>query len=111
MTRGRYAARAANREARLDNDVIREKVNEVAALKAKVADLEAMLAVERQDRDALVVRRADELSAEQIQKAHQAINRLRADQRESDRETAEQVAEVIRRFIVATGDSVRIPVD
>jgi hypothetical protein len=32
MTKGKYAARAANREARLDNELIAEKVNQVAAL-------------------------------------------------------------------------------
>ncbi len=75
MTRGKYAARAANREARLDNELIAEKVNQVAALKATIAGLETTLARERKDRGAEVIRRTDDLAAAEIAKARQQAAR------------------------------------
>jgi len=58
MSRGKYSARTANREATLDNDIIREKTNLIEAHVARIRELEATLAAERKDRGAEVIRRA-----------------------------------------------------
>lgn len=68
MTKGKYAARAANREARLDNELLVEKMAEIARLKRALANTERLLADERRDRGAIITARADELSAEQIKR-------------------------------------------
>lgn len=66
MTKGKYKARAANREVARDNELIVEKIAEIATLKATLVETEGRLQKERSERSALVVARADELSAEQI---------------------------------------------
>lgn len=66
MTRGKYGAKAANRLAAFDNELLTEKTAEVAQLQQQLATLRAELAAERADRGALVIARADELAAQQI---------------------------------------------
>lgn len=73
MARGRYAAKAANRIANLDNEVLQEKVAEIATLKSQLRALAAELALERKQRGALVLKRANELSEETVRAARQEV--------------------------------------
>jgi hypothetical protein len=104
MTRGRYAARAANRLAALDNDLLRDKAVEVEHLTARIADLEAELAAEKRDRDALILARAGELSAQQIAAAHTELHQLKTAHQEFNRETATWFAKYINGLIQENPD-------
>jgi hypothetical protein len=70
MTRGKYAAKAANRLAQLDNELLQEKIVEVADLKDQLAAARQQLVEEHTARDRLVLHRADELSQELLDRAH-----------------------------------------
>src|SRR5262249_34097454 len=70
MTRGKYATRAANRLAELDNDLFTQKCEEVERLTARVAELETQLTTEKRRRDALIIQHADELAAKEIATIH-----------------------------------------
>jgi hypothetical protein len=109
MTKGKYAARAANREARLDNELIAEKVEQIAALEAQVQTLERQLADERRERGVLVIHRADDLSGEQVRAANEKIAELRRAQAERDHEMADQFAEIFAVFMATGGPEVQIP--
>ena len=109
MTRGKYAARAANREARLDNELIAEKVNQVAVLKAEIGRLETTLADERRDRSAEVVRRADELSAEEIRLVKDSAAQAAARHEQICRDTALWIAEYLHNLSVRFPDEKFLP--
>lgn len=66
MTKGKYAARAANREAARDNELIAAQLDQIAALKQEIAGLRAELHDERAERGRIVIERAEELSATTI---------------------------------------------
>lgn len=83
MSKGKYGARAVNREAARDNEIIVEKLSKIEQLTAELAEVNAQLAQERRERGAIVVRRADELSAEQIAAVREHHEQLAA-QREED---------------------------
>lgn len=77
MAKGKYKARAANREAARDNELIVEKVDEIARLKAALAQTEGQLQKERAERGTLVLARANELSAEQTKPVREEIVSLK----------------------------------
>lgn len=62
MARGKYSAKAANRLARLDNDLLQEKLAEIDSLKRQLAISDAARNSERAERDAIITSRADALS-------------------------------------------------
>lgn len=66
MTRGKYAAKAKNRLANLDNEILQEKLTEIVELKAEISSLNQALSAERAERGRLVLERAEELSRQQI---------------------------------------------
>jgi len=66
MGRGKYTARAANREAARDNERIAGLCDQVAALKADLAAAQAALRAEQAERGSLVTARSRELAAEEI---------------------------------------------
>lgn len=70
MTRGKYAAKAANRRAAFDNELLTQAHAEIAALKHQLAERSAELHAARVDRDALVIKRAEELSQRLVDAAH-----------------------------------------
>lgn len=96
MSKGKYAARAANRLATLDNDLLRDKTAEVEQLKARVAELETQLRGEKHDRDSTILRRANELAADQVRAANEKTRELAESQLERDAETAHQIAVLVR---------------
>src|SRR6516162_9882505 len=63
VMRGKYAARAANREVARDNELITEKMRQIDELNATIETLKAELAHERAERSNLVVRRTKEMIA------------------------------------------------
>lgn len=67
MTKGKYAAKAKNRLANLDNRLLQEKLTEVEELNQEIQRLKAALDSERRDRGRLVIERAHELSASSIE--------------------------------------------
>jgi hypothetical protein len=77
MTRGKYAARAANRLAELDNQLVRDKITEVEQLTSRVTELEAQLQAEKRDRESITLQRAEQLAAEHVQDARQETQALR----------------------------------
>lgn len=66
MTKGKYAARAANREAARDNELIASQADRIRELQAELAQLRAELHQEKAERGGLIVAQADRLSAQQI---------------------------------------------
>jgi len=89
MAKGKYAAKAANRLAELDNELLQQKCKEVTALTTELQNVRRELETERRDRSQLVLQRSDELSAkvleQQREKAavaaaeHKEVLRLVAD--------------------------------
>jgi hypothetical protein len=77
MTRGKYAAQAANRLAALDNTLLRDKCAQAEALTARVAELETELQAERRNRSARITSRADELSRQAIARAEANVASVR----------------------------------
>lgn len=72
MSRGKYAARAANRLVAFDNELLKEKCAQVDRLRADIFAVEQQLKEERRQRDAIVLKRANELSQQQIAGIRQA---------------------------------------
>jgi hypothetical protein len=103
MTKGKYAARAANRLAALDNTLLRDKSAEVDRLTTRVAELDGQLAAERRDRDAIVLDRAQALSAEEIAAAYTEIRELKAAQQQLNHRTAEWIARYIHELLARVG--------
>lgn len=68
--KGKYAAQAANREFRRGKAIIAEKTAQIADLTAQVAQLQQQLTDERRQRNSLIVNRADDVSAKQIELLH-----------------------------------------
>lgn len=97
MAKGKYKARAANREVARDNELIVEKVEEIAALKQKLTDTERELARERTERGAIVLARANELSAEQIRMAREEISSMNIQRVEDQIRYAVLVWEIMHR--------------
>lgn len=64
--KGKYAARAANREVARDNELIASQSDRIRELQDEMARLRAELNAERAERGALIVAQADTLSAQQI---------------------------------------------
>ena len=96
MTKGKYAARAANREVARDNAIIVEKMAEIDRLTTELATARRQLADERRERNALILHRAEELGESQINAANEKIDDLKRAQEERDRETAEWIAKLVR---------------
>jgi len=90
VTRGKYAARAANREAARDNELLVEKMAEIDALTAQLADTQRLLAEERRNRGTLVTARSEEMSAKMI-------NTVLAEQAKVNESYAEE-----KRFLAQT---------
>lgn len=94
MTRGKYAAKAANRLADLDNQLVQEKVGEVAQLKAQIAELQSLLDGERLSRQAMIIDRGNELSAQQIAAVRQRLDESVAHHAETLRDVATHIGEL-----------------
>lgn len=97
MAKGKYKARTANREVARDNELIVEKVAEVAALKAALAEVQRQLRAESAERGTLVVARADELSDEQIRLAREEIVSMKHQRGEDQVRCAVLVWEIMHR--------------
>lgn len=96
MARGKYAARAANQQVAKDGEIIRENLAEIAALTQQVAQLRQELADERRERDALVLRRAEQRATAAQDAAQRQVDKLRDEQAQRDRETAQWLARLMR---------------
>lgn len=73
MTKGKYAAKAANRLAELDNELLQQKCSEVLQLRATLDQVRKELADERRDRGSMVLKRAEELAADQVSMARNQL--------------------------------------
>ena len=69
MAKGKYAARAGKREAVRDNELLAEKEATIAALTTELATVTHQLAEQRREVSTLVLRRAQELSREEVDRA------------------------------------------
>jgi hypothetical protein len=109
MTRGKHGAKAANRLAALDNQLLRDKCAEVDQLHGRVAELEAQLAAEKRERDALVLERAQALSAEELAVAHTEVRELKAAQHKLNHHAANWIATYMRDLADKFPDQEIIP--
>jgi hypothetical protein len=69
MTRGKYGARAANRLVRTDNELLQDRLAEIADLKRQVADRDALIRREQVERDTYIIARGNELSRQLVASA------------------------------------------
>lgn len=76
MTRGKCAAKAANRLAAFDNKLLVQKQEEVAALKDRMAELESQLQAEKRDRGAVILAEAQKLSEQQVAAAKAEVEEV-----------------------------------
>ena len=95
MSRGKYAARAANRLVQTDNELLREKCAEVERLKQELQAANQALTNERNNRGAMAIARADELSRDAIA----AVEQKMADEDAEHRQANEWVAECLTNFL------------
>ncbi|SLD50605.1 Uncharacterised protein [Mycobacteroides abscessus subsp. bolletii] len=89
MSRGKYGAKAANRLAELDSEIVRGLRSEIDGLKRRNAELEAVLADQAVRTGSEVIARADELAAELVKQAHAAADQVRQSCEQRLRETAD----------------------
>ena len=79
MTRGKYAAKAANRLARLDDELFEELRQRVRHLETELASARLQLEIEKRDRDALVLEHAEKLAQESFADIRQQLEAIRLD--------------------------------
>ncbi|MFC9765243.1 hypothetical protein [Rhodococcus jostii] len=92
MTKGKYAAKAKNRLANLDNEILQEKLAEITGLHSTITGLEQALDAERRDRGRLVIERADELSRSMLEEVRAQAQRQRDADYVARREVAAELA-------------------
>ncbi|MFC9768615.1 hypothetical protein [Rhodococcus jostii] len=92
MTKGKYAAKAKNRLANLDNEILQEKLAEITGLQSTITGLEHTLDAERRDRGRLVIERADELSRSMIDDIRRRAQQEREEDYRAHREVVQELA-------------------
>lgn len=80
MAKGKYAAKAANRLAQTDNELLKEALAEAKRLKHRLKSVTDELEAERRDRNALILSRAHELSEQMILEHKSELEEYRASQ-------------------------------
>ena len=95
--RGKYAARAANREVARDNELITEKMRQLDELNATIETLKAELAHERAERSNLVVRRTKEMIAREVAIPLAEIEELKRHHKAQMRKVADLLGSTFKR--------------
>lgn len=79
MAKGKYGARAANRLAQLDEELIADERNKIKELEREVAELTKTLKGERRQRSVLADKRSQELAASIVDSVRAEAARTEAD--------------------------------
>lgn len=111
MAKGKYAARAANRLAQTDNELLRECVAERDHLKKELATLRQEITDERVHRDSDVQARATELADELVRLARAEADEAVAARDQFGVFAASWVTDHIKAMLRANPDTKCIPND
>ncbi|SLI18312.1 Uncharacterised protein [Mycobacteroides abscessus subsp. massiliense] len=104
MSRGKYGAKAANRLAQLDSEIVRGLRSEIDGVKCRNAELEAALAENAARFGGDVIKRADSLAAELIEQA-------RADTEQARRDCDQRLREVADWLVLYFAEAYRVNPD
>lgn len=96
MTKGKYAAKAKNRLANLDNEILQDVIAQRDALKVERDNLSAQLEGASRDLVAKAMRKAEELSRQEVARLEAELRKERAD-RATERE--QTCFELFRLFV------------
>lgn len=89
--KGKYAAKAANRAAALDNSVIAELRADLAAAKDQIQTLKTKLAASEQEVSSRIIERADQLAADMVASANRRADDFIAERRDQLHWVAEKL--------------------
>lgn len=102
--KGKYAAKAANRLADLDNELLQQTIAERDSLKAECATLERRLSQLSRDTNAEAMRRAGEIAATEISRLNNLLLKSDSDRDAEVRRIASAIYGLIKEF------DIRMPV-
>lgn len=86
--KGKYAARAVNREAARDNELIAEQADRIAALKAELLQVREQLNREKAERGSVIVARSRELACQEIAEMKEELRAAYEEQDKLNHKTA-----------------------
>lgn len=89
--KGKYAAKAANRAAALDNSVIAELRADLAAAKDEIQTLKTKLAASEQEVSSRIIERADQLAADMVASANRRADDFIAERQDQLHWVAEKL--------------------
>lgn len=111
MTKGKYAARAANRMTNLDNDLLQQERAKNAELEREIADLKQQLQVALAPVQADIQQRADALAAEKVAVAHEQVRQVTTETTAAKERIAEWLVQFLHHLCEKYPDTKVIPGD